>query len=267
MLQQHMIERVREICRQDDRLVAAVMYGSMAKGTGDRFSDIEFVLFFKDEELTSIEPRVWVEQIAPVAVYYRNEFGIATAVFDNLIRGEFHFDRASDIKSVSTWGETDWFPSLKSALVADKSGELTPHLQQLVQPPPDLRSPERMQFIMSSFFNWLVFGLSVMRRGEYARALDLLSWVHRNLLWMVRALEGKTVNWPTPSKSLEDDLSPGTYERFVACTASLEERSLCRAYSNALDWAVEMLTQLAPTYEMVIPTDLVKRIRTELLAE
>jgi predicted nucleotidyltransferase len=45
MLQQEaMIERTRRICREDERLAAAMMYGSFAQGEGDGFSDIEFIL-------------------------------------------------------------------------------------------------------------------------------------------------------------------------------------------------------------------------------
>ncbi len=50
-----MIEKVRELCNQDERLVATLMYGSFALGQGDRFSDIEFYLFFEDEALRSLE--------------------------------------------------------------------------------------------------------------------------------------------------------------------------------------------------------------------
>ena len=34
--QEAMIERVRELCGRDERLVAALMYGSLAHGEGDR---------------------------------------------------------------------------------------------------------------------------------------------------------------------------------------------------------------------------------------
>jgi lincosamide nucleotidyltransferase len=38
MLQQEaMIERTRRVCRKDERLVAAMMYGSFAQGEGDEF--------------------------------------------------------------------------------------------------------------------------------------------------------------------------------------------------------------------------------------
>jgi lincosamide nucleotidyltransferase len=47
--QEVMIERVRELSERDGRVVSTLMYGSFALGQGDRFSDIEFYLFFEDE--------------------------------------------------------------------------------------------------------------------------------------------------------------------------------------------------------------------------
>src|ERR671926_323791 len=110
LLQEEMIERVRELCQEEERLVAAMMYGSFAQGEGDEFSDIEFILYFDDDALGSLDQEGWVSQIAPVGLYFVNEYGVGTAIFDNLIRGEFHFDRASDISKIDeSWKETDWF--------------------------------------------------------------------------------------------------------------------------------------------------------------
>ena len=49
MIQQEaMVETVRGICERDERVMATLIYGSFALGQGDRFSDIEFYLFFRD---------------------------------------------------------------------------------------------------------------------------------------------------------------------------------------------------------------------------
>ena len=109
--QKAMIEKVRGICGRDERVAAALMYGSFALGQGDRFSDIELHLFFRDEALESIDEVRWVAQIAPVELYYVNEFGNGTAIFGNLIGGEFQFERASNVGLVEEW-QTAWFPSL-----------------------------------------------------------------------------------------------------------------------------------------------------------
>src|SRR5437773_5178153 len=93
--QLEMIEHVRTLCQQDERLVAALMYGSFAGGEGDQFSDIEFALFFADEQLPTVDQAAWVAQIAPVELYFVDDVGHHTAIFNNLIRGEFHFKPTS----------------------------------------------------------------------------------------------------------------------------------------------------------------------------
>ncbi len=121
--QEDMIEKVRQLCDQDERVVAALMYGSFALGQGDRFSDIEFYLFFAEEASEGLEEQAWVSQIAPLELYYVNEFGNGCAIFEDLVRGEFHFEAASNLGLVDAW-EAAWFPSLESAVLADKSGDL-----------------------------------------------------------------------------------------------------------------------------------------------
>jgi lincosamide nucleotidyltransferase B/F len=86
MLQQEaMIERTRRVCREDERLAAAMMYGSFAQGEGDGFSDIEFILFFRDEELEGLDQKEWVSRISPVGLYFVNEYGNGTAIFRELM--------------------------------------------------------------------------------------------------------------------------------------------------------------------------------------
>ena len=85
--QEEMIEKVRELSERDKRVVSALMYGSFALGQGDHFSDIEFYLFFADEAWEGLREEAWVGQIAPLDLYYVNEFGNGAAIFENLVRG------------------------------------------------------------------------------------------------------------------------------------------------------------------------------------
>lgn len=257
MLQETMIERVRALCQADTRVVAAMMYGSFCFGEGDRYSDIEFVLFFEDSTYAGLDRRAWLSQIAPVALLFVNEFGVTTAIFENLVRGEFHFHAASEIEIAGGFQANGvWFPSLDSTLICDKTGMLTPYLEPLIGGPPDRTAPENLQFVVNCFFNWLVFGLNVLRRGELARALELLSAVQRNLLWMARALEGSTEHWPIPARLLERDLSANAVARYRACTAALDGPSLRRAYGECWRWAAEMLPELAARFGVTTPQSL-----------
>jgi lincosamide nucleotidyltransferase B/F len=260
MLQQDlMIEKVREVCDRDDRLVSALMYGSFALGQGDRFSDIEFYLFFQDEALADLDEETWVGQIAPVVLYYVNEFGNGTAIFENLVRGEFHFERACERGLVDAW-EVIRFHSLDSAVLVDKDGQLSGRVSRLVGPPPDLDTPEQALFLCHSLINWTLMGANLLKRGEYARAQAFLALVHGHLLRSARLVEGKTANWLSPSRRLEEALSPASYERFEACTAALDARQLIRAYRSTWEWSRELMSELSGRHALALPTALLQKM-------
>jgi lincosamide nucleotidyltransferase len=261
LLQEEMIERVRVLCHEEDRLVAAMMYGSFAQGEGDEFSDIEFILFFEDGALRSLDREAWVSRVAPVELYFVNEFGVGTAIFDNMIRGEFHFDRASDIPKIDeSWKETDWFPSLGATLVLDRTGELARRLQSVVGPTLDRDTPEQIQFLCNCFVNWFLFGSNLLARGELARALDLLGIVQDQLLRMIRVSERSTEHWFNPSKFLEKDISKTAYTRYTTCTAVLNEASLRDAYDSAWSWGRELMSVLAERHEVALPGRILDRL-------
>jgi lincosamide nucleotidyltransferase B/F len=185
-----------------------------------------------------------------------NEFGVTTVIFNNLIRAEFHFHAISEVTIAQAWRGQISFPRLDASLLVDKSGKLTPYLEPLIGPPPDRSSPENVQFIVNCFINWALFGHNVLRRGEYARALELLGILQRHLLWMVRILEAKTGHWPTPSRLLERDLSAEANTRFKACAAPLEQEALWHAYRAAWSWGREMIGQLALQHNLKVPESL-----------
>lgn len=248
MLQQEvMIERVRRVCRADGRLRATMMYGSFAQGEGDEHSDVEFILFFEDGVLETLDQREWVARISPVALYFVNEYGIGTAIFESLVRGEFHFDRASEMGEVvaESMRDADWLPSLDDTLILDRTGELTRRLQNIVGPPPERDTPGAVSFVCDGFVNWILCGTNLLARGELARALDKLGIVRDRLLQMVRILEGSTVHWFNSSKFLEKDISADSYARYASCTARLDEEELRHAYRAAWGWGRELMAGLS----------------------
>ncbi len=261
--QEVMIERIRELCTQDERVVVALMYGSFALGEGDRFSDIEFYLFFDEEALGALEEQAWVGQIAPLDLYYVNEFGNGTAIFENLIRGEFHFEAASNFGLVEVW-ESAWFPSLESAVLVDKSGELSDRVGRLVRPPPDLDTPERALFLCRSLMNWTLMGVNLLERGEYARAEAFLTLVHGHLLQAVRLVEGKCANWLSPTRRLEEDASATSYERYRTCTAALEVEQLVQAYASTWEWGRELMGELGARHALRLPEALLDKLDQRL---
>ena len=257
--QEVMIERVRELCDRDERIVSALMYDSFALGDGDRFSDIEFYLFFEDEAAEGLREEAWVAQIAPLYLYYVNEFGSGTAVFENLVRGEFHFEAASDVGLVDSW-ESAWFPSLQSAVLVDKNGELSGRVGRLLRRPPEMDTPERALFLCYSLTNWALMGANLLQRGEYARAEAFLTLVHGHLLQEMRLVEGETANWLSPTRRLEEDASSASYERYRACTAALEAEQLAWAYASTWEWGRELMGVLAKRHALELREALLEKL-------
>jgi len=259
--QKEMLDRLRALCQKDERLDSGFLYGSFTRGEGDPFSDIEAVLYFDDELLPEVDRLAWGEEIAPVAHTFVNDHGIQTYIFEGLVRGEIHFDPVPMIASLPQRVGSVRFPTLESALICDKHGRLTPVLSQLVGPPPNQDSAEMVEYLLNATLDWGLFGVTVWARGEYGRSMEILHILHRQLLHLARISEGCTDNWLTPSKSLEQDLSPTAYRRFVGCTANLNASALWAAYDSALIWAAEMLAPLCRRHSVAYPDELLKRTR------
>lgn len=202
LVQQRLIAGVREACHADERLDAALMYGSFASGEGDAHSDIEFWLFFLPEWRDRVDPRAWCAQVAPVTYLVRNEYGTDVAFFAGLIRGEFHFATTDDIPVVRSWPARG--AAVGQMIVLDRGGRLRPALESLPERPatPDAET------LCGRFANWLVLAHHVASRGETLRAWDALGHVHRHLLWMARLAEESTAHWLTPSRRAEAELPP-----------------------------------------------------------
>ncbi len=260
MVQQSMIESFRERCHQDERIVSALMFGSFATGEGDRFSDIEFAVFIRDESFNDFEQRSWLNAVSPVAAYFLDDFGHHTALFENGVRGEFHFMRASEQSVIAGWQGYGWFPSLEAGVVLDRAGELSRYARVLVGGPPEREGAELVEGLALNLINLMLFGANLLNRGEYARAWALLGKAHESLLKLARLYAGKTDHWPTPSRGLEIDLSDKTYRRYLICTASAERVPLCRAYCESWRWSRELMEEVAQPHNIEFPQSVMAQV-------
>ncbi|MYS20427.1 MULTISPECIES: hypothetical protein [unclassified Streptomyces] len=208
MIQHRLIARVREICRADDRLDAALMYGSFAAGEGDVHSDVEFWLFFRPESRPAVDPAAWCAAVAPVNLVLRNEFGTHVALFPGPVRGEFHFATSDEIASVGNWPARG--AAVDAMLVVDRGGLLRPVLEKLPDRPSLPAGPAEIADLCGRFANWLVLAAHVTARGEHLRARDALAHATRHLLWMARLAEDSTAHWLTPSRAAEAELPART---------------------------------------------------------
>ncbi|MBV1852677.1 hypothetical protein [Catellatospora tritici] len=250
--QDHMMARVRELCQADDRLVAALTYGSFAQGTGDAFSDIEFWLFFADP--STVDPRAWIDRVGGVRHVVLNEFGSHVAFLPGLIRGEFHFAAAADITSVTTWPARS--APVDRMIVLDRTGALRQALTSLPDQPRLPETADEIEQLCGRFANWLVLAHHVRRRGELLRAVDALSHAQRHLLWLGRLADRSTEHWLTPSRCAESDLDADTITALHATVPTADPADIDRAIAAAWALGRRCWQQLSTRTGRPIPADL-----------
>ena len=264
MLQQRMIDRLRERSHADDRIMGVLMFGSFPIGEGDIYSDIEFALFIRDEAYANFDQRSWLSAVSPVDAYFPDDFGHHTALFENGVRGEFHFKRASDLRIITSWQGHGWLPSIASGVLLDRTGELSNYASALVGGPPPRGGASLGEGLVLNLINLMLFGANLLNRGEFARAWALLSRAHENLLKLVRLHQHRTEHWPTPSRALEKDLSADANERYRRCTASAQPSALCVGYRESWSWSLELFETVAGPLGIELPTKTIARVESLL---
>ncbi len=262
--QYQMIMRLRQLCRDDPRVRAGMLYGSFAEGRGDRFSDIDCILYFEDEVLPDLDPRQWAEQLAPLLAFYRNEFDNWAALYENLVRVEYHFDPASQILALQRFRGVLSFPLIEHAILLDRTGELAECLGHLSSPPDLHESMNDVLYLQDSLCNWLIFGTNVLARGEVVRAGEILRLVQDNLLRLSRMDEARTQQWITPSRNFEIELSVEAQNNFRSCTSGGLRAELYQAYWNSWLWGQTLLRRLAGRLGEALNEALLRRVGQHL---
>jgi lincosamide nucleotidyltransferase B/F len=245
LLQRRLIDRVIDLAHSDDRIAALLMYGAFAADEGDRYSDIEFYVYIAGRAFAAFDENSWLANVAPVRLRYRNEYGVTTAIFDGLVRGEFHFGPAASIPELEKATPGAWISSIEDSVVYDRSGRVTEALARSIGRRPDRGSRESVEFLAASVANWALMVDNLRRRGEHARALDFLyRQLHPHLLRLARVAEGSTGNWLSPTRRLELELGPASYRRYGECTAALEPADIRAALHRAWQWFRELRAAL-----------------------
>ncbi len=260
--QEELISLVSEKCECDPAVSAGMMYGSFTKGEGDQYSDVEFYIFLKNEEMEKFHSAKWISDIAPCDLHFLNEYGTEVVVFSDLVRGEFHFLPESDIGIIRTFKDTGKFPDTASMFLYDTTGQLKPSLDYLKGDGPNRLTDENVNFACNNFINAWLMGINVLQRGELARSLECLSNVQRYGLRLIRIRERTVERWLNATKNLERDLSSDGYRKFASITSNVSEAELKEAYSHALDLLEEYACLLGQDYPLDVTPAFLQKLRT-----
>ncbi|MGN7938373.1 nucleotidyltransferase [Virgibacillus sp. 6R] len=264
LFQEKLIESIKKKCENDRIVSACMMYGSFTKGEGDQYSDVEFYLFLKENEIHNFKSSEWMNDIASYDLLFFNEFGSEVVVFSNLIRGEFHFLPESEMDIIKTFKVTGVFPDTKSMFIYDITGKLKPLLDELKGEGPERMTNDHVNFAFNNFVNAWIMGVNVLKRGEHARSLECLSYVQKYVLQLLRIQEKTTDRWLNATKNLEADLSDKAYRKYASTTAKLDAGELYNAYSNALRIVEDLIHALTSEYQFDINRGFKNKLHSHL---
>lgn len=264
LIQNKIIQSVRDKCIEDESVSACMMYGSFTKGEGDQYSDVEFYIFIEDKKMENFSSRYWISEVYPVDLFFYNEYGTEVVIFSNMIRGEFHFLPVSKIEVIKSFKPTGVFPDTESMYIYDSTEQLKPLLNELGGAGPDRMTDENVNFAFNNFVNVWLLGVNVMRRGELARSLETLTHVQKYILQLIRVKENMVERWLNSTKNLEADISTASYKDYVSITSKLKKDEVKTAYKNALNIVKELNETLCSLYTVDVDRDLISKLYSYL---
>lgn len=237
-----MINTTKAIALRDENVSAALMYGSFTKDEGDQYSDIEFYFFLKDKKRFLAED--WVKQVHPIALFFTNEYDSEVAIFENMVRGEFHFLTIEEIDIIKSWDGVVEFSAFDKMILVDKDGILAATLSQIKARKPDRATDKNILWLSQSLLNVLVTTSNLIKRQEFAHANQSLSNSHKYLLWLIRITTHQTQHWESPTKRLEKDIPEDWYAEFQKTTSNLHEENIKIAFQESLKLSGKLFERL-----------------------
>ena len=222
----HILRKIVDAAREDERIVSVVSYGSYTRDDFDRFSDIEFYFFIRDDSAPGFDDELWLREVAPVEFYFTNSHGVKTAVFTKFfVRGEFHFHPESEIAILDGWKGVALPGEVERTVLVDKSGAFRKKIEQLCQIKPVLDKKASFKQNFLELANGIIMEWNVLSRKDLFRASTLHSMNLHYLARLFSLVHGKTDHLYSP-RLLERFMSEGEYRSFSECFAGLDFDSL-----------------------------------------
>lgn len=257
MRQLAMINQVKESSLLDPNISSVFMYGSFIKGEGDKYSDIEFYIFLTDEK--NFDEKHWVAQLGKVDLFFQNEFGTKVAIYDDLIRAEFHFFDVKEIGIIKSWEGLVSFEHKEKMIQVDKDGLLKNTLESISVISPTRNSKESIQWLAQSLVNSLVYTSHLIGRKEWAHAHMTFSYIQKFTLWLMRVEALAFDHWESPSKSIEKDIPKMMYEKYVKICPPLDPNAITTSFRDSVEIADELLSILKVNHEIALILEKVRK--------
>jgi predicted nucleotidyltransferase len=157
--QQGFLDLFTKACQQDDRIIAAFLAGSYARGAADEYSDLDLGLITTDEDFDDFSANLesFISRLGEPL--FLEDFGLPNIVFyifENGVEGELGIRRASQFAEIHTG---------PYQILLDKRDLLTGVAFHGKQPDPKAQTEKLRRLLTSFWHEWLHF-ISALGRGQ-----------------------------------------------------------------------------------------------------
>ncbi len=242
------IARFVDVCSTDDRIVAAFLSGSTARGEADAYSDLDLCLVATDAAYDDV-----VGDVAAIIgglgePLFLERFGrddIAFFILADGTEGELFFAREGGLDAIHTGP----FRPL-----VDKTGILAGAAFPFTEPDP-VEQVEELRRILHWFWHDLSHFIAALGRGQLwwaAGQLEALRAYCVNLARIEQHVEAED----EPYEKLDHVMSTTQLDALRSTFCPMERRAMLSAATAILDFYRERAPVVAKAYGLTYPTEL-----------
>lgn len=253
------VERFLSACREDERIVAAVLYGSYAKGTADAHSDLDLGLVTTEDtyaDVVAARQEFARTLDEPLLLEDFDLAGILFAIFRNGTEAEIYFSSESDLAARL---DRPFVPLL------DKKGilarDVSPH-----DKPEYAGAPEKLRRQIYWFWHDMGHFLTAMGRRQLWWAYGQLEVLRRycvNLARLEQDIRDSEAG-DEPYWKIDQAIPTGRLAPLTATFCPLERTAIVRAGAVVLEFYRALAIPLAREYKISYPGELDRRMSERL---
>ena len=259
-------DRTIELYRADPRILGAWEFGSLGKGTGDEYSDVDPVFIVRDEAFDQLdaELRPLFESFGVRIVMWWpegfNDSGIKNyaILFDaagDLLQYDMTIASASSVRG--GFGKVLLTRSGNVQVLFDKMG-LIRDVQQAN--PPDAYSPAKLVWDIERYWIYVYIHIKYLKRGDLFKLLYAQDTLFHNHLDVLRALhpDGYWNWWPWSVKNL---LSKDEQEHLLLYFNPPDREKIGASLPEEIDLFAQDARQACQVWKVDYPEAIEREIR------
>jgi predicted nucleotidyltransferase len=243
------IERFVDLCSADERIVAAFLGGSRARGEADEYSDIDLCLITTDEAYEEVvsDRQDIIEQLGEPL--FLEDFGHEDLVFFILADGaeaELFFGRESGLHEIHGVGPF--------RILLDKRGIFTDAAFP-VREPDRAEQIESLRRLLHWFWHDLSHLIAALGRGQLWWAYGQLEALRRYCVNLIR-IEQNVEAQEEAYEKLDLAISTSRLSALQKTLCPMESRAMLRAAVEILNFYRERAPVVASAYGLTYPAEL-----------